>query len=165
MLSNFGMHGMHSVHLISQGFQKLAAPPCNPDATHRCIRCVGDAALKKYRNRKERITIPGRVPAAASQPRSEKATEAASESHPARPLLRTARPLFCSWAFNLVVDDLSHFDEGLFASEERRRCCQPEPVFIVDRHNEAGLAREIETAGNGRSEERRVGKGGRSRGV
>src|SRR5262249_9919269 len=30
-----------------------------------------DAALKKYRNRKRRITIPGRVSAAVSQPRSE----------------------------------------------------------------------------------------------
>src|SRR5262249_977335 len=53
--------------------------------------------------------------------------------------------LFFSWSFNLVVDDLSRFDEGLFGSGERRRRCQPEPVFIVDRHNEAGLAREIET--------------------
>src|SRR5262245_53311047 len=55
------------------------------------------------------------------------------------------RSLFFSWAFNLVVDDLSRFDESLFGSGERRRRCQLEPVFIVDRHNEAGLAREIET--------------------
>src|SRR5262249_47355556 len=101
---------------------------------------------KKYRNRKRRITIPGRVSAAASQPRSEKATEAASESHPARPLLRTARPLFCSWAFSLLSTIFRASTKACSQSEERRRCCQPEPVFIVDRHNEAGLAREIETA-------------------
>src|SRR5262249_19996146 len=71
-----------------------------------------------------------------SMPRVLKSTIAGCFSAPGEQFARS---------LNLVVDDLSGFDEGLFGSSERRRRCQPEPVFIVDRHNEADLAREIET--------------------
>ena len=57
------------------------------------------------------------------------------------------RPLLglFSRSFDLVVDDLSRFLKGLGWRWARHRCGQPQPVFVVDRHDETGLASEIET--------------------
>jgi hypothetical protein len=49
-----------------------------------------------------------------------------------------------SWPFDPVVDDLACFRESVGGSCERRRCGQPQPVFVVYRHDETGLPREIE---------------------
>jgi hypothetical protein len=48
-------------------------------------------------------------------------------------------------SFDLVVDDLSRFREGLGRGCARHCRGQPQPVFIVDRHDETGLASEVET--------------------
>jgi hypothetical protein len=45
----------------------------------------------------------------------------------------------------LIVDDPPRFREGLFGSGERRCRCEPEPVLVVYRGNDTGLARQIET--------------------
>src|SRR5450759_4941010 len=57
------------------------------------------------------------------------------------------RPLLglFSRSFDLVVDDLSRFREGLGRGCARHCCGQPQPVFVVYRHDETGLASEIET--------------------
>jgi hypothetical protein len=46
---------------------------------------------------------------------------------------------------DLVVHDLSRFCEGLGGRWERDRCGQSQPVLIVYRHDETGLASEVET--------------------
>jgi hypothetical protein len=53
--------------------------------------------------------------------------------------IRTA----CS-APDLVVDDLARFGDGLRWRGERRRHGQSQPVLVVDGHDEAGLAGEVE---------------------
>ena len=50
-----------------------------------------------------------------------------------------------SWPLDPVVDDLSRFPKGFGRARKRHRCRQPQPILIVDRNNEAGLASEIET--------------------
>jgi hypothetical protein len=50
-----------------------------------------------------------------------------------------------SWPLDPVVDDLSRFPKGFGRGRKRHRCRQPQPILIVDRNNEAGLASEIET--------------------
>ena len=47
-------------------------------------------------------------------------------------------------SLNFIVDDLSRFVEGFGWRCERHRCAQPQPVFIEYRHDETGLAGEIE---------------------
>ena len=56
------------------------------------------------------------------------------------------RPLLglFSRSFDLVVDDLSRFREGLGRGCARHCCGQPQPVFVVYRHDETGLASKIE---------------------
>jgi hypothetical protein len=55
-----------------------------------------------------------------------------------------ARPLF-SRSFDFVIDDLSRFGESFGRSGERCGGSQLHPVFIVYRHDETRLTREIET--------------------
>jgi hypothetical protein len=50
-----------------------------------------------------------------------------------------------SRSLNLVIDDLSRFLEGPGRGCERHRFGQPQSIFIVYRHDETGLAGEIET--------------------
>jgi hypothetical protein len=50
-----------------------------------------------------------------------------------------------SRSFDSVVDDLSRFDESFGGSCERSCGSEPQPVFIVYRHDESGLAHQIET--------------------
>jgi hypothetical protein len=72
-----------------------------------------------------------------------------TERHPATPhdmgcsVFANRFRLF-SRSLNLIVDDLPRFREGLFGSGERRCRCEPEPVLVVYRGNETGLARQLE---------------------
>jgi hypothetical protein len=50
-----------------------------------------------------------------------------------------------SGPFDFVIDDLSRFGESFGWSGERCSGSQPHPVFIVYRHDETRLTREIET--------------------
>ena len=50
-----------------------------------------------------------------------------------------------SWPLDPVVHDLSRFPKGFGRGRKRHRCRQPQPIFIVYRHDETRLASEIET--------------------
>ena len=50
-----------------------------------------------------------------------------------------------SWPLDPVVYDLSRFPKGFGRGRKRHRCRQPQPIFIVYRHDETRLASEIET--------------------
>ncbi len=49
------------------------------------------------------------------------------------------------WSFNFVVDALARLAEGRVGRRQRRRRGQPQPVLVIDRDDEAALAREIES--------------------
>jgi hypothetical protein len=51
--------------------------------------------------------------------------------------------LLC-WSWDLIVDNPSPFSEGLARVRKLHRLGQLQPIFIVYRHNEAGLPPEIE---------------------
>jgi len=77
------------------------------------------------------------------------------ETMPSRPSLRMALNISAlstvrachlfSGPFDFVIDDLSRFGESFGWSGERCSGSQPHPVFIVYRHDETRLTREIET--------------------
>ena len=50
-----------------------------------------------------------------------------------------------SRSLDFVVDDILRFAKSFLGSCKRRCDSQPQAVFIVYRHDEPGLAREIET--------------------
>src|SRR5450759_2716649 len=50
----------------------------------------------------------------------------------------------CFRSFDLVVDDPSRFLKGLGWRWAWHRCGQPQPIFVVYRYDETGLASEIE---------------------
>jgi len=49
-----------------------------------------------------------------------------------------------SRSFDFVIDDLSRFAERFGGSSKRFCGSQPKPIFIVYRHDETGLAHQIE---------------------
>ena len=50
----------------------------------------------------------------------------------------------CFRSFDLVVDDPSRFLKGLGWRWAWHRCGQPQPIFVIYRYDETGLASEIE---------------------
>ena len=49
-----------------------------------------------------------------------------------------------SRSLNLAVNNLARFGEGFGRRCAWHRCSQPQPIFVVYRHDEAALASEIE---------------------
>ena len=59
------------------------------------------------------------------------------------PRSMNARFIVC-WSWDLIVDNPSAFSEGLASVRKLHRLGQLQAIFIVYRHNEAGLPPEIE---------------------